>query len=282
MGFFHNIFIHYIFPKDAPHKSILQYAKNRNLISAVRLMKVIKVRLNFNPLYFLGSSQWKTSFNTWDKLVEKILKQPEFKFEPNFLSFDLTTNKDITLGEKSDELKTASTIYNRNLKQFYSLKMKDKIDHLIKIDAISPYPTLNLDYLGLNEKIVVFFGNLKGEQEKMLLMIFSMLPYGRFSNVIYDENEKKISLNGLLIELNLPNSLLNQLCYTISKIGTYLKIENFQFIPNINEIPPADFTYGKIKEHANPFLSHKWSKGKWRKIKYFDKEGQPLSHKEKK
>jgi len=160
--------------------------------------------------------------------------------------------------------------------------MKDKIDDLIKIDAISPYPILNFEYLGLNEKIIVFFGNLKDEQEKMLLMIFSMLPCGKFYNVNYDENEKNKNLKGLLIELRLPNSLINQLCYTISKIENHLKIENFQFIPNINEIPPADFTSGKIKEFMNPFLSHKWSRGKWRKIKYFDIKGQPLTHKEKK
>jgi hypothetical protein len=283
LGFFQNIFIHYVFPKDAPHKSILNYAENRNLISIVRLMKVTKMKLNFNPLYFLGSNQWKTSFNTWDKLVDKILKQPEYKFEPNFLSFNLTTNKDIILGEKSDELKTISKIYNRNLDQLYPLKIfKNKIDDLIKINAISLYPIVNFEYLGLNEKIIVFFGNLKADQEKILLMIFSMLPYGKFLEVNYDENEKRKNLKGLLIELHLPNSLINQLCNTISKIKTDLKLNNFQFIPNINEITTADFTNGKIKELINPFLSHKWSRGKWKKIKYFDNDGRPLSHKEKK
>jgi hypothetical protein len=158
--------------------------------------------------------------------------------------------------------------------------MKDKIDDLIKIDAISPYPVLNFEYLGLNEKIIVFFGNLEDEQEKVIIMIFSMLPYAKFLDVNYDENEKIKNVKGLLIELNLPNSLINQLCYTISKIGTHLKIKNFQFIPNINEIHPSDFTHGKIKELLNPFLSHKWSKGKWKKIKYFDADGRPLNHSE--
>ena len=110
-------------------------------------------------------------------------------------------------------------------------------------------------------------------------MIFSMLPYGKFFDVNYDENEKSKNLKGLFIELFLPNSSINQLCNTISKIKTHLKLANFQFIPNINEITPIDFTNGKIKELMNPFLSHKWSRGKWKKIKYFDIKGQPLSYK---
>jgi len=110
-----------------------------------------------------------------------------------------------------------------------------------------------------------------------------MLPHVKIFEIDYfDSDNIAVHKMGLLLELNLPNSRLNQLYFSIYDLTILLDIKNYQFIPGVINLTPQEFTDGKIKKRINQFQSHLWSKRtkRWKKIRYFDKTGAPLGYQE--
>ena len=97
-----------------------------------------------------------------------------------------------------------------------------------------------------------------------------------------DLKSQSRSNSGLLVDLRLPNSKLNQIIETINKISLIFNVKYFKCIPHIQERSISDFTSSIIKKSLNPFKAHLWKEKskKWNRAKYFDRDGIPFGYKE--
>lgn len=276
LGPFQRTFIEYVTPREDPPVKIFNYALRRNIISKFRVMRILKIHVNFNPTYFFNDI-WNPYFEVWSKIAKKITTNPKYRFDPGFKTFDFISNKDKIYSKDSIEFETVVKSFENSLRMKYTGNIKE----LINLGLISPFPHFDLNKLQLNEKVIVFFGDIGKSQKTKILMIFSMFPQVKISEIDYFEsNDTSAHHFGLYLELNLPHSRLDQLYFTIYDLTILMDIKNYEFIPSVIDLTPHEFTDGKIKKRIHPIKSHIWSKRTktWKKIRYFNKEGVPLNY----
>jgi hypothetical protein len=278
LGSFQQTFVEYITPREDPPIKIFNYALRRKIISKFRVMRIMRMHVIFNPSYFFDDI-WNYNFEVWDKLSKKIITNPKYQFDPGFKTINFETDVNKTYSQESVEFETAAKSFDNSLR----VKFVGNIKQMIDSGLISPIPWFDLNKLQLNEKVIVFFEQINVDQKKKILMIFSMLPQVNIFEIDYFESDNiTVHHIGLYLELNLPNSRLDQLYFSIYDLSILLDIKNYQFIPGVIDLTPQEFTDGQIKKRLNPLQSHLWSKRtkRWRKIRYFDKNGIPLKYQE--
>ena len=287
--FFH---IKYIFPRDNPNKSYVNWLLKTKKISEFFLFKIKKlfftIQLDKN-LYYQG---FKVNITDFEDHVQKVLFSNKYDYVLKGLrTFDFSdAPKENCLGPDSKFFKILAKYYNRtsiNIKELLNLRMTNilkDISDLLKENMIFPYITLK--NTNLRENITIILPDLNEHKIRKLIKIFN------FFNVIkiyeiegeyfkFQFEKKRYFVRGLMIKIFLPNMELNSLFQVFYQIFNFLEIEWFQIITDLfdgNFILKKEFGGSFSFKKYNPLLNFRWNeKDKiWMKDKLFDRYFRPI------
>ncbi|MBD3352922.1 MAG: hypothetical protein GF364_15680 [Candidatus Lokiarchaeota archaeon] len=251
-------------------------------------MKIKKILFKINYQYQLSKNNWKTSYRTFNILTKKILFNKYYRnnYDANTVEFALTTTRDKLYGKNSKELNILKLNFDKDLRKYFELKpFKKRFEELLSNEMIYIKPEINFSNILLFTTVRIFIGPLKSRYIKLLIDYFSFLPYSEILLTEYVEKSiitKETKWNqGILVNLKIPASLIEELYFSIKNTLQFFKNVEFEFIQNIIDIKPTEFSEDRNCCIINPFEAHHYRDNQWLRIPYFTQKG-PIDYFERK
>lgn len=289
------LFIKYIWPYRNPNLSYIHWlAKSKRNIREYCLFFIKKMYQIFHFNYNISSNNWIYDSNRFKIYMQNILFNPTYQVQiAKIKEFNIgKLNSNQYKGPDSSDFRNLTKIYNwhsTDIKSFLltkKLSVLNPIIDLLEKELIFPY--LNLKNLGLLEKIYIILPNVKQEQNKQIVEIFSFFNFGFIYEIegeyfIFGMPEEVKFENGLMIKLYFPDCNLNEFIKLFELIFNYLKIEHFLILNDLvdgkNLLKSIYGNLSFLKDY-NPLNNLMWNpKDKiWMNNKLFNEKFEPMYH----
>lgn len=282
-----SLLIKYLFPLNDPNTSYLNWLRVQNKIRDYCLFSIEKISQIFDFNNNLSSNGWDIDINNFKMFIQTILFDPNYKFETiNLKKLAYNNEKDTDYyGLYSEYFNSLIELFDRqsvDIKKklaFVNQSYYDKVSSLIKNKIAFPY--LNLKNLGFRETIHFLLINIKKETKDTLKNIFQYFNLAIIYDIkgeyyIHGFDDKKAIINGLMVEMYLPDCELAELLRVFEYVFQYLKVEKYLILSELvdgEHFLKSVFGNNRILEKYNPLNNLIWNSKKkiWMNHKLFGK-----------